>query len=598
MKINIIKSIAWVGLFSVSVSSCDLDVIPPDSMTSESFWKTEKDAWYALNEIYARMPDFIDGMSYEMYTDNAHSHKPWEGAWEAFQQGGITAGQSSGYDYSVIRLVNDFLEKADNCEMDDNLRKRMKAEARFFRAWAYQEMIVKFGGVPLVTTVLAYDAPNVKRDDIETVRTFILTELQEVADILPDSYDGGEMYETGRVSRAAALALRARAALYGGNYPEAEASASAVINEGHHSLFKVTELNSAQQQEADEMEQWVDFNTLGIDKTNFMKGIFSYEGIWQDDNGAVRNNPEVLLSHEHMYDSNVTDLARYQYARPSQLVRGYSSYEPLPDLVQAYWKSDGKTLPDKVDPDTDASNYAALYAKVQNNGSSISQQEYIEKVPTLDLKSEAYIQQFRNRDSRLYASILLPFKGWHVTDFGTFYYRWFPEKAGSEDGNESWTGFSWRKLVALRGYDSGSENYSYDDFPVLRYAEVLLTAAEAHVQNTGYDATVTGWLNQLRERCGMPDVPASFASKNEALNFIRNERRIELAGEGQRFADMRRYGNDYCKQVMTGPSYAPGSPGGGKYTIVDKQWNDRGMLLPIPTSAMDYNPLLEQNPGY
>ncbi len=262
MKINIIKSIAWVGLFSVSVSSCDLDVIPPDSMASESFWKTEKDAWYALNEIYARMPDFIDGMSYEMYTDNAHSHKPWEGAWEAFQQGGITAGQSSGYDYSVIRLVNDFLEKADNCEMDDNLRKRMKAEARFFRAWAYQEMIVKFGGVPLVTTVLAYDAPNVKRDDIETVRTFILTELQEVADILPDSYDGGEMYETGRVSRAAALALRARAALYGGNYPEAEASASAVINEGHHSLFKVTELNSAQQQEADEMEQWVDFNTL------------------------------------------------------------------------------------------------------------------------------------------------------------------------------------------------------------------------------------------------------------------------------------------------------------------------------------------------
>ena len=49
MKINIIKSIAWVGLFSVSVSSCDLDVIPPDSMASESFWKTEKDAWYALN---------------------------------------------------------------------------------------------------------------------------------------------------------------------------------------------------------------------------------------------------------------------------------------------------------------------------------------------------------------------------------------------------------------------------------------------------------------------------------------------------------------------------------------------------------------------
>ena len=91
----------------------------------------------------------------------------------------------------------------------------------------------------------------------------------------------------------------------------------------------------------------------------------------------------------------------------------------------------------------------------------------------------------------------------------------------------------------------------------------------------------------------MPDVPASFPSKEAALDFIRNERRIELAGEGQRFADMRRYGNDYCKQVMTGTSYAP-----NKHVIVNKQWNDRGMLLPIPTSAMDYNPLLEQNPGY
>lgn len=392
------------------------------------------------------------------------------------------------------------------------------------------------------------------------------------------------------MSRAAALALRARAALYAGNYTEAEASATAVINEGYHSLFKVNTLTAAQQQEADEMDQWVDFDALGIDRDAFMRGVFSYESIWQDDNGAVRNNPEVLLSHEHMNDANATDWARYQYIRPSQLVRGYSSYEPLPDLVQAYWNIDGQTLPAKIDPDTDAANYAALYQQVSD---AIDQQSYIAKVPTMDLKSDAYLQQFRNRDSRLYASILLPFKGWHVTDFGTFYYRWNPDNAGM-DGNESWTGFSWRKLVALRGYDTGwGENYSYDDFPVLRYAEVLLTAAEAHVQNSGYDATAAGWLNQLRDRCGMPDVPASFPSKEAALDFIRNERRIELAGEGQRFADMRRYGNDYCKQVMTGTSYAP-----NKHVIVNKQWNDRGMLLPIPTSAMDYNPLLEQNPGY
>ena len=55
------------------------------------------------------------------------------------------------------------------------------------------------------------------------------------------------------------LALRARAALYFGNYIEAEASAGKVISEGHHSLFRVTSLNAAQQQEADEMEKYIDF---------------------------------------------------------------------------------------------------------------------------------------------------------------------------------------------------------------------------------------------------------------------------------------------------------------------------------------------------
>ena len=121
----------------------------------------------------------------------------------------------------------------------------------------------------------------------------------------------------------------------------------------------------------------------------------------------------------------------------------------------------------------------------------------------------------------------------------------------------------------------------------------MITAAEAHIVNSGYDATARGWLNQLRDRCGMPNVPETFTNKEDALNFVRNERRIELMGEGQRLADIRRYGNDYCKKVMTGTSYAP-----NKYIIVDKSWNDRNMLFPIPTKAIDLNPLLKQNPDY
>ena len=81
---------------------------------------------------------------------------------------------------------------------------------------------------------------------------------------------------------------------------------------------------------------------------------------------------------------------------------------------------------------------------------------------------------------------------------------------------------------------------------------------------------------------------------------------IELAAEGHRYDDIRRYGLEYCREAMNGESTAPC---GGfdpvkkewqKYVVIDKVWGDRLLLMPIPTSAMDVNPLLkdDQNPGY
>ena len=224
-----IKNLAILGLFTVAFASCDMEVVPPSEIAAENFWKTEKDAWYGLNACYAQMGgmDIWD----EMCTDNAHSHKPWEGPYELIQQNGVSSESDRGYSFRTIRIVNNFLEKVDGCEMDAALRERMKAEARYFRASDYLDLTTKFGKVPLVTTVMEYDAPNVKRDPVETVQAFILSELAEIAEILPDSYPGGEGYEKGRITRAGALALRARAALYFGNFAEAEASAGKIIQE-------------------------------------------------------------------------------------------------------------------------------------------------------------------------------------------------------------------------------------------------------------------------------------------------------------------------------------------------------------------------------
>lgn len=581
-NINIIV-ISFLGLFHLA--SCNMEVMPPSAISSESFWKTDKDAWYALNACYRTLQGF--SVFQDMYVDNVHSHKPWEGPFELLQQGSITPDSDMGYSYKTIRMCNNFLENVDNCAMSDEMRERMKAEARFLRAFEYLNLVTKFGGVPLVTTVMLYDAPNVPRDSEKTIRDFILKELTEIASVLPDKYSGDYMYESGRFTRSSALALKARAALNFKDYKAAEEAARTIMDEGHHSLFRISTLNTAQQKEADEMEAYIDFEKYGIDKETFIKGMFSYETLWLGSNASPQN-PEYIVTRQYMADDNQSDQSRYIYIRPSQMGKGYSSYEPMQDLVDAYWNIDGQTLSAPIAVDVRAENFNVMNDIVQEQ-CNIQKKNYSDLVPSLDLKSFAYMQEFRNRDSRLYASILFPFKGWHETDAGTFYYRWFPEKIG-KDGNESWSGYSLRKMAVLTPYNS---EMAEEDYPTIRYAEVLLTFAEARIQNVGWDSEVQAALNDIRDRCGMPDVPKTIASKQVALDFIYNERRIELAGEGQRFADIRRAGNEYASKCMNTTTYAPNG-----YKLIVKGWSDHLMLMPIPQFARDFNPLLEQNPGY
>ncbi|MCD8292943.1 MAG: RagB/SusD family nutrient uptake outer membrane protein [Prevotellaceae bacterium] len=572
------------------LAACNLDVVPPADMAAENFWKTEKDAWYALNSCYAELEGCM--LYDECCTDNAHSHKPWEGNMEMVQQNGISASESYGdYYFGTIRVVNNFLENVETCEMDESLKERMKAEARFFRAFSYLRLTGYFGKIAIVTDVMPYDAPNVERDSEEAVHAFILKELAEIAAILPGSYAGGYLNEKGRVTRWGALGLRARAARYFGDYAEAEASAKEIMTKSGHALFRLnTPLNAVQQQEADEMDAYMDYQAKGIDKEKFIRGLFSYEALWFDEN-ANPSNPEYIVTREYAADPNNNDWMRYTYtiAQCMSIHEGYISYEPMQDLVDAYWDADGHTRRDDITKETRAANYAAMWADFVEN--SNDQGSYQAQVQETDLMQYAYMQEFRNRDSRLYASLMFPFKGWHeLAGKGTLYFIYNPANFNN-NGNETWSGYAFRKMVALEPYDDYN---SPCDYPVIRYAEILLTFAEAHIYTTGWDNEAQEALNDLRDRCGMPQVPASL-SKEEAIEFVRNERRIELAGEGQRFHDLRRYGEAYCEKYMNGVTYSPAGD-----LLVTKVWNPRLMLMPLPQEAIDFNPLMknDQNPGY
>lgn len=151
------------------------------------------------------------------------------------------------------------------------------------------------------------------------------------------------------------------------------------------------------------------------------------------------------------------------------------------------------------------------------------------------------------------------------------------------------SGMIWNKFVednmAYQQY-----NVDLDDYDIihLRYADVLLMYAEAKNEESGPDQSVYDAINKVRARSKMPAVALGL-SKNEMRETIRLERRIELAGEGHRWFDLKRWG--IANEMLINVN----EPGSGKGTL---KMLPHQYIWPIPQTDIDLNPNLKQNPGY
>ncbi|MEN6455010.1 MAG: RagB/SusD family nutrient uptake outer membrane protein, partial [Prolixibacteraceae bacterium] len=140
------------------------------------------------------------------------------------------------------------------------------------------------------------------------------------------------------------------------------------------------------------------------------------------------------------------------------------------------------------------------------------------------------------------------------------------------------------KEIGQIGYATRSDN----DFIHLRYADVLLMYAEARNEASGPDESVHNAVNAIRARSGMPAV-AQDLSKEAMRERIRHERRIELAFEGHRYFDIKRW--KIAPQVMA----AVDEPGKGVGAL---NFESHHYVWPFPQSEMDINPELDQKTGY
>lgn len=211
-------------------------------------------------------------------------------------------------------------------------------------------------------------------------------------------------------------------------------------------------------------------------------------------------------------------------------------------------------------------------------------------------------QPYKNRDPRLGYSIFL--LGSKLPD-GTVYDSrpdsGTPDAIGYNPGTTK-TGFNVKKYVNVE--DRNDRSNSGINIILIRYAEVLLIYAESKTELNQIDQSVYDAINLIRQRddVDMPIIPAD-KSQSELLEIIRNERMVELAFEGHRFFDIRRY--DIASEVMNGAPLGMTyeASNGSLVTVKDDSFvrffnSKRDFLWPIPQKDLDLNPNLKNNPGW
>ena len=229
------------------------------------------------------------------------------------------------------------------------------------------------------------------------------------------------------------------------------------------------------------------------------------------------------------------------------------------------------------------------------------------------------VHPFANRDPRMGMTILFPGQDWAGSILNTLDAS-INGDINSNDptgaDNASKTSLTWAKYLGTSAKyypDMWSANAN---IIVFRYAEVLLSYAEAENELNGPSADIYNMLNQIRRRVGMPDVDqVKYGTQEKLRELIRRERSIELAGEGLRRADILRWkdnnGKLVAETVLNGPlnritgtiNYAESDPYKravvtGTALVENRQYATHNRYLPFKQNALDKNPNLKQNTGY
>ncbi len=566
---------------SMLLSSCEsLDYTPADQLSGATFWKTEEHARQAAIGLYAAMKEpWCFGMefTFDMCSDLADGTSPWadisRGTSFASNSGGVQNHWQ--YLYELVHRSNTVIRNVNTMPITEETSARVTGEAKFLRAMAYFRMLNCWGGVPYYDETCDINAEfaslNEPRCSEEKLREHIIDDLTEAVAKLPVKWDDSDL---GRATKGAAYALRGKVYLFNREWEKAVADFEEVaynksanygyeLHDDYNELFRL--YNGKHSSEMIFSIQSIDGNTAG-----YALDIVSYFG--------NKSTMRLIAGNRIVPSTTLVDMYENPDGSPfvwDDLFPGFSTGGP--EVRRGYMS-------------------VAI-----DQGSTVV-------TSTLDCDTAKVADAYRKRDPRLCINVITPYSHYLGTDAGSNpmdkqFVLADPTKGGAPmeamafmRNSEGWNSYFWRKWIPTGNLDGywGEYNRTPYEFPLIRLGDVILMLAEAYNESGHLDKAVAE-VNKIRGRVNMPALnsgPAwlSVSDKKSMSTRIYRERAFELAGEGQRYWDLRRWG-----MLEASVKNATDIFGDLMYT---RSYQPRHEKWPVPLVEMDRNKNLTQNTGW
>jgi hypothetical protein len=504
------------GGICLSIVACQKNFVnlnPPAAFTDAVYFKQPSDFKAYTASFYGYydpiLKKWIDGIlpnwDFGNMDNNSDISANVNGAGFDIGHGTIAVGGGGGWGYSGIRSCNILLSKAASYTGTGDIS-QYAGEAYFFRAFAYYGLLKSFGGVPLVTTVLDVNAPELQapRNSRYEVVKQILADLDAAISKLPAEQNIAAT-DKGRVSKWAAEAVKAQVELYEatwekyvGQTTDGDGTTSGAGSKGYDAGNVNKYLADAVAMSLDVMNNG-GYALWNQNATPSMANLSSWYLFNLEDAGSnpggfdKTSNKEFILYS--VYDNTYRQSGKNITWTVGQLY-------PSRKFVDLAVCTDG--LPPEKSP---------LFQGYHHTGN-----------------------EFKNRDLRmlnyLFASATAPTS--ITLDYGSLGYSGY--------ANNKYAVYKYGPAPNGRRTD-GTESANW---PIIRLAEVYLTYAEAVYELNGNitDGQLNASINILRDRSNVAHLTNALVTGNglDMKNEIRRERAVELYREGKRFDDLKRWG--------------------------------------------------------